>query len=65
LQDFKKEGGESASTLYQNPHNLLDHANKGANTNYQAAEAVKVDLNEAKQLLAETTQHWQQAQQTP
>jgi hypothetical protein len=45
--------------------NLLDHANKRTNTNYQAAEAVKVDQNEAKLLLAETTQCLQQAQQTP
>jgi hypothetical protein len=55
LQDFQKEGGESASTLYQNLHNLLEHANKHANTNYQAAETFKVDLHDAKLFLAETT----------
>jgi hypothetical protein len=65
LQDFQEQGGESTNTLYQNIHNLLDHANKRSNINYQAAEAVKEDLNEAKRILADTTLRLQQAQQTP
>jgi hypothetical protein len=65
LHDFEKQGGESSATLYQIVHKLLDHANNRANTKYQAAEAVKEDLNEAKHLLAKTTLRVQQAQQTP
>jgi hypothetical protein len=34
LQSIQMQGGENAGILYQNLHNLLDHANKPANTNY-------------------------------
>jgi hypothetical protein len=61
-EPFEEEGRTSPANLYQNLRNALNLANQRANTNYQTAEAVKVERAEACRLLAEARQHLQEAQ---